>query len=82
MNLQGSLWFNGNGTPSTTAAANASDHYLDSSTGNVWRFSGTPQSGVDWSLWYSGHNVPTLITGIKANDHYLDLDTGNVWAFS
>jgi hypothetical protein len=36
---RGSLWFSGSGAPSTIPGAQDNDHYLDTSTGDVWVYS-------------------------------------------
>lgn len=92
---RGSNWYTGTGAPGTITGQASGDFYLDTATGNVYRYNGTSwvlqgsilgptgATGTRGSDWFTGTGAPGTVTGAISGDFYLDTGgTGNFYKYN
>jgi hypothetical protein len=88
----GSVWYAGDGAPSSSPSFNPNDFYLNNEDGDVFRYDGLnwqPETnifgtdGTNGSVWYADDGIPVDNPAIyNPNDFYLNNETGEVYQFN
>ena len=86
--LDGTRWYTGSAGPEVDVTASVpGDLYLNTATGDIFRFDGSAWilimnvigiSGSDGATWLSGNGAPAATAG-SDGDLYLDVDSGDVF---